>query len=142
MVLLAEGSSGDPVFWGSRSQPLVRFMFETLHDQTWSTQSIANALYDQIIIESERLFGPEIYHLISAQFDDAIGKLVWSERESFWSLPMVFYMEADRQPPTRIRIWNITKAAKFLQTGCVQLCDWMVDMFRSQCHGFSVPWTV
>ena len=60
-------------------------MFETLHDQTWSTQSIANALYDQIIIEAERLFGPEIYHLISAQFDDGIGRLVWSERVFFVS---------------------------------------------------------
>ena len=76
-------STGDRVFWGTRSQPLVRFMFETLHDQTCSTQSIANALYDEIIIEDERLFGHEIYHLISAQFDDAIGRLVWSQRESF-----------------------------------------------------------
>ena len=27
MFLLAEGSSGDPAFWGLRTQPLVRFMF-------------------------------------------------------------------------------------------------------------------
>ncbi|KAI5080627.1 hypothetical protein GOP47_0003810, partial [Adiantum capillus-veneris] len=74
MVLLVEGSSGDPVFWGTRSQPMV-------------------------------------YHLLSSQFDDAIGRLVWSNRQSFWSLPMVFYMEADRQPPTLIRIWDITRAA-------------------------------
>lgn len=68
-------------------------MFKTLHDQTWHTQSITNALYDQIILETERFFGQEIYHLLSSQFDDAIGRLVWSERESFWSLSMVFRID-------------------------------------------------
>ena len=142
MILLAEGSSGDPVFWGTLSQPMVRFMFQTLHDQAWDAQSVADALYDQIILEAEGLFGPQVHHLLSSQFDDAIGRLVWSDRESFWSLPMVFYMEADRQPPTLIRIWDISRAATFLQVGCVELCDWMTEMFRSQCHGFSVLWTV
>ena len=142
MFLLAEGSSGDPVFWGLRTQPMVRFMFQTLHDHAWDGQSISNGLYDQVIVEAERLLGPQSYHLFSSQFEDAIGRLVWSDIQSFWSLPLVFYMEADRQPPTSLRIWDITRAATFLHVGCVELCDWMMEMFMSQCHGFSVSWTV
>lgn len=88
MFLLAKGSSRDRVFWGTRSQPIVRFMFETLHDQAWHTQSIANVLYDQIILKAERFLGPEIYHILSSQFNDAIGRLV--VRESLFGLCLWF----------------------------------------------------
>lgn len=127
MFFLAEESSKDPIFWGEHTQSMVRFMFQMLHDHAWDEQSISNALYDQIILEAERLVGPQIHHLFSSQFDD---RLVWSDTQSFWSLPMVFYMEADRQPLTLIKIWDITRVAKVLQVGCVELCDWMVEMFR------------
>ena len=38
-------------------------------------QLVASALYDQIILEAKRLFGPQVYHLLSSLFDDAIGRL-------------------------------------------------------------------
>lgn len=127
---------GDPVFWDPHSFSRVRFWFQSSHDHAWDGQMVLDALYDQVIIEAQRFFGPEIHHLLSSQFDDAIGILVWSVSQSLWSLPMVFYMESDRSSPSSLRIWDISRAATTLCVSCVELCDWMMEMFRTQCHGF------
>lgn len=82
---------------------------------------IADALYDPVIVETIRYFGPEISHFFLPQFEDAIGRLVWSNSSSLRSLPMVFFMEADQTTPTLLRIWNITRVATLLHVGCVEL---------------------
>lgn len=133
---------GDPAFWRERTMPMVRFYFQTLHDQTWDEESVADSLYDQVLDEAVRYLGPEIHRLLSPQFEDAMGRLVWSDSSSLWSLPMVFFVESVMSPPPSLRVWNITRAATFLNVGCLNLLEWMVDMFRTQSHGFSVIWTI
>lgn len=47
MFLLIDSiDGGDSAFWGERTMPMVRFFFQTLHDQAWDERSVANSLYD------------------------------------------------------------------------------------------------
>lgn len=143
LLFLVDGLAGDPTFWGMRTLPMVRFLFETLHDHAWDEQRIADAIHDQVFAQVVRYLGPEVHRCLAPQFEDAMGRLVWSDRASLWSLPMVFFIEPDQSPPpTQMRVWSISRAADFLQVGCVDLLEWMVDIFHTQSHGFSVIWSV
>ena len=123
--------------------PMVRFFFQqTLHDQAWDEQSVVDSIYDQVLDQAIRYLGPEIYRLLSPRFEDAMGRLIWSGSCSLWTLPMVFFVESDMRSPTSLRVWDITRSATFLHVGCLELLEWMVDMFRTQSHGFSVIWTI
>ena len=113
-------------------------MFQSLHDHSWDERMISDALYDQVLAEASRFLGPEIYRHLSPQFDDAMGRLVWSDSCQMWSLPLVFFMEHELDPPTSLKVWSVIRAASFLHVGCIKLVDWMLDMFMTQSHGFSV----
>lgn len=45
---------------GTDSAPVIRFMFQTLHDHLWSRDIISEALFSQSFSEAERWFGTEI----------------------------------------------------------------------------------
>lgn len=64
---------------------------------------ITDSRYNQVIM---RYLGPEAYRLLGPQLEDVTERLVWSDTLSLWSLPMVFFVEIERSPPTTLRIWT------------------------------------
>ena len=141
-MIFIQDSKGDPTFWGSHISPTVRFIFHLGHEQVWSEISVTMALYDQALVEAQRLFGQEVGQYFSGQVDDAIGRLIWSETSSFWYLPMAFFAETDWIKPKSFRSWDVNRAAHHFQVSCVELVEWMVELFATQENGFSVIWRV
>lgn len=99
-------------------------------------------MYDQVLDQVARYLGPEIHCLLFPQFEDAMGRLVWLDSASLWSLSMVFFVESDMRPPSSLKVWNIARTATFFHVECLDLLEWMLVMFKTQSHGFSVIWTI